>query len=159
MAPFVGLGWPGGEGLGMGCDRPGERCAEVPMYSLASYVEARVAGDGPIHVLSIDVEGHDFDVLFGAGPVLDRTEYLEFEYHRSGNWASYSRISDPVRLLDGKGFTCYWAGKKKLWRITDCYLDWYDWHGWSNVACVHRSQVELAGIMEGLFNQTLGVTT
>ena len=64
-----------------------------------------------------------------------------------------------MRLLDGKGFTCYWAGIKKLWRITDCYLDWYDWHGWSNVACVHRSQIELVGIMEGLFNRTLGVTT
>ena len=35
------------------------------------------------------VEGYDFDVLFGASSVLDRTHYLEFEYHEQGNWENY----------------------------------------------------------------------
>ena len=125
------------------------------MYSLETYVEIYVKYQGPINILSIDVEGFDFDVIFGAGSVLDRTEYLEFEYHIKGNWGNY-HITDAVRLLDGKGFTCYWAGKKKLWRITNCYINGlYDWHGWSNVACVHRSQAELADDMEKVFNETL----
>ena len=59
-------------------------CAEVDMYSLSSYVEKFVQSKGPINVLSIDTEGLDFEVLFGAGSVLDRTYYLEFEYHETG---------------------------------------------------------------------------
>ena len=57
---------------------------EVEMYSLDSYVEKFVKSKGPINVLAIDTEGWDFDVLFGASSVLDRTYYLEFEYHEMG---------------------------------------------------------------------------
>ena len=55
----------------------------------------------PINVLSIDVEGFDFDVLFGAGNVLDRTEYIEFEYYMDGNWINF-HVMDAVGLLNGK---------------------------------------------------------
>ena len=79
------------------------------MYSLETYVKNHVKDQGPINILSIDAEGYDFDVMFGAGSVLDRTEYLEFEYHREGNWGHY-HLPTAIRLLDGKGFTCYWAG-------------------------------------------------
>ena len=37
-------------------------------------------------MLSIDTEGRDFDVLFGASSTLDRTYYLEFEYHIDGDY-------------------------------------------------------------------------
>ena len=96
--------------------------SRIAWKSLCNYwVELHVTNNqGPINVLSIDVEGCDFDVTFGAGSVLDRTEYLEFEYHKRGTWGEY-HITDAVRLLDGKGFTCYWAGLNMLWRITDCY--------------------------------------
>jgi FkbM family methyltransferase len=151
---------PGSEGGSLvSCEVSKNSCVEVPMYSLETYVETHVQNQGPINVLSIDVEGFDFDVMFGAGSVLDRTEYLEFEYYRQGNWGNY-HLTDAIRLLDGKGFTCYWAGIEKLWQITNCYIDHlYSWHGWSNVACVHRSQVELADIMETNFNETVGSTT
>ena len=59
-------------------------CPDVNMYSLESYVDKFVTSKGPINVLSIDTEGQDFDVLFGAGSVLDRTYYVEFEYHIDG---------------------------------------------------------------------------
>lgn len=59
-------------------------CPDVKMYSLDSYVDKFVESIGPIHVLSIDTEGRDFDVLFGASSVLDRTYYVEFEYHGTG---------------------------------------------------------------------------
>ena len=127
------------------------------MYSLQTYVNNFVKSTGPINILSIDVEGFDFDVLFGAGDVLDRTQYLEFEFHKVGNWAKY-RVMDAVNLLDGKGFTCYWLGsKERLWRLTECdHPPFYNvFRDWSNVACVHRSQEELASIMENIFLDTV----
>lgn len=131
------------------------QCVDVPMFSLETYVQKYVKSKGPINILSIDVEGFDFDVLFGAGKVLDRTEYIEFEYHHVGNWKNYN-IMTAVGLLDTKGFTCYWTGDGDLWRITKCKHEFYDkWHDWSNVACVHRSQKELANSMETLFLDTL----
>jgi len=130
-------------------------CEDVPMFSLQSYVDTYVESKGPINILSIDVEGYDFDVLFGAGSALDRTEYLEFEYHEIGTWHNH-HLSDAVHLLDGKGFNCYWAGNGKLWRINGCMHEIYDtWHFWSNVACVHRSQVSLSETMERIFFETL----
>lgn len=146
----------GVENLGIHtCKEKKRFCESVPMYSLETYVDTFVHGQGPINILSIDVEGFDFDVLFGAGSVLDRTEYLEFEFHEVGNWGGY-HLTDSIRLLDTKGFTCYWAGVDKLWRITGCQHPLYEkWHGWSNVACVHRSTVGLAKIMEQLFLKSI----
>ncbi|KAL3766071.1 hypothetical protein ACHAW5_007766 [Stephanodiscus triporus] len=57
---------------------------EAPVYSLDSYVEKFISSKGPINLLAIDAEGWDFDALFGASSVLDRTYYLEFEYHMIG---------------------------------------------------------------------------
>ena len=59
-------------------------CVDVNMYSLDSYVRKFVKSKGPINMLSVDTEGWDFDVLFGGSSTLDRTYYLEFEYHRRG---------------------------------------------------------------------------
>ena len=121
------------------------------MISLQTYVDKFIKSKGPINILSIDVEGFDFDVLFGAGTVLDRTQYLEFEFHAIGAWVKY-HLTDIVGLLDGKGFTCYWAGNDRLWRITGCLHEIYATaHGWSNVACVHRSYTKLAKNMESKF--------
>lgn len=86
------------------------------MFSLEDYVAKYVKGRGPINILQIDGEGYDFDVLFGAGSVLDSTHYLEFFEYRY-------RLPDAVRLLDGKGFTCYWSGENRLCRISGCYFE------------------------------------
>jgi hypothetical protein len=57
------------------------------------------------------------------------------------------------------GFTCYWAGfNNTIWRITNCWLDHYESHSWSNIACVNRNFHEvndLAEDMEDLFMETL----
>jgi len=128
---------------------------KVPMYSADSYFDKFVKSKGPVNILQIDVEGWDFDVLFGASSVLDRTQYLEFEYHATGPWGGY-HLPDTVHLLDHKGFTCYWSGNSKLWRITGCYFDIYNtYHDWSNVACVHRTYEKLAERMESLFLATI----
>jgi FkbM family methyltransferase len=62
-------------------------CVDVNMYSLDSYVNHFVKSKGPINMLSVDTEGWDFDVLFGGSSTLDRTYYLEFEYHRRGAYS------------------------------------------------------------------------
>jgi len=79
----------GAEACGLkGCegwvDGANNAYVEVELYSLDSYAEKFVKSKGPINVLAIDAEGWDFDVLFGASSVLDRTYYLEFEYHMIG---------------------------------------------------------------------------
>lgn len=162
VVKFPSAAAAGVEDLGINTCKQNKRlaslCEDVPMYSLQTYVNKFVKSKGPINILSIDVEGFDFDVLFGAGSVLDRVEYLEFEYHVSGTWRKY-HLMDAVGLLNQKGFTCYWSGKEgKLWRITECDHDAYGvWHHWSNVACVHRSQKVLGAKMEKVFSDTLGL--
>lgn len=151
----IGTEWLGLKNCNSTDENDKTNCVEVPKFSLEDYVAKYVKGKGPINILQIDVEGYDFDVLFGAGSVLDSTHYIEFEYHETGNWANL-RLQDAVRLLDGKGFTCYWAGEKRLWRISGCYFEHYNYfHGWSNVACVHRSQKILYGRMEKIFTDLL----
>jgi FkbM family methyltransferase len=129
-------------------------CIEVAVLSLDSFVAKYVNSTGPIHSLSIDVEGFDFDVILGGKQTLKRVQYLEFEYNWMGSWAKQS-LSDAVDLLDEDGFTCYWAGQDMLWRITDCWLDHFKLHFWSNVACVNRKQEKLAKSMEATFQATL----
>eukprot|EP00581_Thalassiosira_minuscula_P010426 CAMPEP_0183710500 /NCGR_PEP_ID=MMETSP0737-20130205/6213_1 /TAXON_ID=385413 /ORGANISM="Thalassiosira miniscula, Strain CCMP1093" /LENGTH=440 /DNA_ID=CAMNT_0025938787 /DNA_START=54 /DNA_END=1376 /DNA_ORIENTATION=+ len=150
----------GEETLGIGnCEDGKFNCVDVPMYSLDSYADQFVQGKGPINVLQIDVEGYDFNVMFGASSVLDRTLYLEFEHSGAGTWGSL-HVQDAVKLLDGKGFTCYWASDNYLWRITQCYFDLYDsWKEWSNVVCVHRSNTKLLERMENNFLKTLADPT
>ena len=191
-----------------------------------------------INHVSIDVEGHDFDVLLGAAntnisqvrksrlqrrkmkdkekellqqqktttnntntttnnsanastssftsmivsptSILNRVEYIEFEYNWIGNWGSSKyTLSDAIHLLDEYGFTCYWIGNDELWRITNCmppmpqssqsedgssnnnnnnnddHDTYYDLKYWSNVGCVNRTQYGLYIIMETMFRDTI----
>ena len=132
-------------------------CTNVSVTTLDSFMENTQKKDADtIHFLSIDVEGFDFDVMKGGTQTLARTEYLEFEYHSVGHWAKQS-LQDAIKMLDGLGFTCYWAGVDKLWRLEDsCWLDHYHIHVWSNVACVNRKlNKQLAINMENTFLKTL----
>mmetsp|Transcript_25354 Transcript_25354/g.28364 ORF Transcript_25354/g.28364 Transcript_25354/m.28364 type:complete len:540 (-) Transcript_25354:87-1706(-) len=164
-------------------------CKDVEVITLKDYVETSIDKNSEantiIHHLSIDVEGFDVDVLFGAGPsVLKRVEYLEFEYNWMGSWEK-QHLHDVILMLDGKkhrpiynsnehngnatdidtneyselSFTCYWAGIQRLWRITDCWMRFYDIHTWGNVACVNRKLAPmLAAKMESVFLNTLNHT-
>jgi len=164
-------------------------CKDVEVITLKDYVETSIDKNSEantiIHHLSIDVEGFDVDVLFGAGPsVLKRVEYLEFEYNWMGSWEK-QHLHDVILMLDGKkhrpiynsnehngnatdidtneyselSFTCYWAGIRRLWRITDCWMRFYDIHTWGNVACVNRKLAPmLAAKMESVFLNTLNHT-
>jgi FkbM family methyltransferase len=134
-----------------GAENP-ECDVEVEVLALSDYVKKNIPGDGPIHILQIDVEGYDANVLLGAGKeVLQKVEYLEFEYNWMGSWSN-QHLYDIVEMLDEFDFTCYWAGRQKLWRITGCWQLYFDVHTWSNVACANRNRVpRLAEKMELIF--------
>ena len=55
-------------------------CVNVDMYSLDTYVSKFLSDDTQINYLSVDVEGFDQDVLLGGQSILNRVQYLEFEY-------------------------------------------------------------------------------
>lgn len=178
---FPNVTKPGVENGGINnCNDPKlqKYCVDVPLYRLDQYVQKYIpsllrtkqmatAGvdvgkdDGAaatINILSIDVEGYDYDVLLGSqNIVLHRTEYIELEYNWMGSWKN-QRLYDAITMLDSDqyNFTCYWAGQQKLWRITNCYLDYYDHRHWSNIACVSRTKVpKLAQNMEEIFLKTI----
>ena len=137
----------------------GVQCVDVNMYSLDTYVAKYIPHDGPIHHLSIDVEGFDMDVLLGGSNSLKRVHYLEFEYNWMGSWKG-QKLADAIGMLDNYfDFTCYWPGfNSSIWRITNCWLDHYELHYWSNVACVKRhveNTKKLAERMEQLFHETV----
>ena len=161
----TGGGIEGRESVGLGAlsaatDADAERCTgsgcatqSVPLYVLDDHVQRE--GLQYIDVLSIDTEGHDALVLQGGINTLAKgVGYVEFEYHYVGPWASI-RLQDVLALLHGFGFVCYWLGKGKLWRITGCWHPAYEAHQWSNVGCVHTSQVEWYRVMEQIFNETV----
>lgn len=141
------------------------KCRAVPTYSLNSYLKSFAPQQRRIiHYLKLDGEGYDYDMLLGSGQgaddVLRRTLYLQFERHSKGSWADQSLRELVSKLDQSLGFTCYLAGRHKLWRISSerCFLDHYDVPSWSNVACVNRvlpGAKALLEIMEQTYHQTL----
>lgn len=131
-------------------------CKEVPTLRLDSYTQKYGLEKSVIDVLSVDVEGFDWAVISSGKETLARTNYLEFEYNWMGPWGKQS-LKDSLTELKDQGFICYWPGRfGHIWRLTDCWQDYYDLKFWSNVACVKAgSQVELANRMEYMFQMTL----
>ena len=85
------------------------------------------------------------------------SHFLHFSW--MGSWRNQT-LSYLINLLDNEyGLTCYWPGiKSSVWRITGCWLDYYDIPFWSNVACVNRNIEDAKSIadrMEELFHETL----
>jgi FkbM family methyltransferase len=95
-----------------------------------------------IDILSIDTEGNDMRVIFGAVHSLSKVRLLEFEYHGVNRW-QYSDLQDLVDLLDQFNFDCYWPlNDGRLLRLTECWDDsYYAKRSWSNVVCCNRDEV------------------
>ena len=144
--------WPK-EGLDKLCD-------QIPMITADKYLETYV--DTNVHnlidILSVDVEGFDWDVLGlgGANQTLKRTKYLEFEYHGVGNWPKYNLSMVTTTLFVEFGLVCYYAGIDKLWRLTNCFQEYFEEHDQGNVACVNpHLNADLAVRMESNFQRQL----
>jgi FkbM family methyltransferase len=150
------------------CQTHADRCAKVQMYRLDTYVDKYLPEVHKedttriIDFLSTDVEGFDWEVLKGGDKTLRRVRYLEFEYNHRGKWQD-TLLSTAISTLKEQGFVCYWAGANgNAWRLTDCFLDYYNLKFWSNVACVNTKlkneddgAVFIANRLEELFLQTL----
>jgi len=145
------------------CDRLSEedqkeKCTQVEVVTLDSFAERYVPKEGTINVI-LSQSNVDYEVLAGATQVLQRTEYIEFGFSWKGTWAG-KNLMVVIDLLDNVGFSCYWAGTSKLWRITHCWREAYDTAKFiASVACVNRNLNEsktLAEDMERLFLQTIG---
>lgn len=132
------------------------KCEQVPVKTLDDFAKTHLttsANSKQVDVLTIDTDGFDFLVLQGATKLLQRTRYLEFEYH--GLWGNLT-LKDAVDFLDERQFVCYFAGQSRLFRLTGCWVDvLYEIYEWSNVVCAHRSEHEWLGIMEQIFQDTL----
>ncbi len=133
-------------------------CKVVNVFTLDYYMSevSKKKSIKTVNILSIDVEGFDFDVIQGGVNTLKKTEYLEFEYNWMGSW-SKQKLAEAISRLDYLGFSCYWAGVDNLWRIDEsCWLEHYEYHTWSNVACVNRNlNSVLVENMEDIFFKTL----
>ena len=136
------------KGLDNSCDSG--HCENVTVYSLDSFIKQLVPPH-PIGYLSIDVEGFDFDVvLSGINNTLSKVRYLEFEYNWMGSW-KYQSQYDAVHLLNRIGFTCYWARNNGLLlQVTNCWLQHYHVHAWSNVACLNRNDRLMRSVAENM---------
>lgn len=144
------------------CETPAaqksNQCLSIPVYTIDNYMTSIGADSRPIHYLSIDVEGYDFNVIKGAQKTLERVHYLEFEYNWVGPWAK-QHLADAIDLFKSKDFVCYFPGiNGNIWRITDCWQEFYAIHSWANVACVNYKIPEAAPLaeqMEMMFLKTL----
>ena len=99
----------------------------------------------------LSLRWRDFDVLLsGLNNTLSKVRYLEFEYNWMGSW-KYQSLYDAVHLLNRIGFTCYWGGNNGLlWQVTNCWLEHYHVHSWSNVACVNRNDRQMRSVAENM---------
>ena len=142
------------------CSKDHGQYTKLITYHLDTFISDFAKSTGPTHLLSIDVEGYDAAVLKGGADILQNVQYLEFVYNWMGAWKETS-VKDIIKLLDNKGFTCYWAGMNgHIWRITGCWMDQFDIKTWSNMACVNRNHSEVAPMavtMENMFLSTLAL--
>ena len=114
---------------------------------------AGAEGGGVIDVLAVDTEGLDALVLAGGARLLAqrRVRLLLFEYHNFRAWAT-TLLEDVVRSLDGHGFDCYLLQQRLALRLTGCWHAAFEFHYWSNVACVLRSEEALAAALAAFAN-------
>mmetsp|Transcript_22385 Transcript_22385/g.33076 ORF Transcript_22385/g.33076 Transcript_22385/m.33076 type:complete len:435 (-) Transcript_22385:377-1681(-) len=152
----------GTENLGMdNCRLPKDKksCTSVKKYTLDSFVAQFVKSNtSAIHHLSIDIEGYDASALMGAQKVLNRTEYLEFEYNWMGDWKKKYSLSRVITMLEETfHFACYFIGDREVWRISHgCWQEHYSIPFWSNVGCVSVPRAPtLLTKMEHVFQKTL----
>jgi hypothetical protein len=101
-----------------------------------------------IDLLHIDTEGNDAEVLKSARSVLrhKRVRVLIFEYHAFSPWDK-SQLRDVVKEMARNGLECFFMGQNRLWPISGtCWHAKYEFHQWSNVMCVLRSDSWYAAI-------------
>ena len=120
----------------------------------------------PIHYAQISGTDLDYTMLMKQLRVLlKQVRYLVFEYTWKGDWRDHHdnpKLSNVIQTLKENGLVCYWAGDKDsdfaLWRITNCWQDYFDYKTWAHIACVNTLHDDVKGLamnMERKFLETL----
>lgn len=102
----------------------------------------------PIAYLSIDVEGFDV-VLVRTTPFLkwDILNLNTIGWDPGNTNHCMTRCIYWIELA----FFCYWAGNNGLlWQVTNCWLEHYHIHAWSNVACINRNDRLMRSVAENM---------
>lgn len=97
------------------CGVEADSFLEVKTITLESYIKS--LGIKHIHLLKVDVEGHELKVLEGLGGFLhpDFIDLIQFEYGGTGI-DSMTSLRSLYRLLESKGFAVCKLMPKGLWR-------------------------------------------
>lgn len=101
-----------------------------------------------IDILHIDTEGNDAEVLKGSTHLLKshKIRALMFEYHHFLPWGNI-KLSDVVKTIDTYDMECFFCGRGRLWPISnECWDELYEFHRWSNVMCVLRTDPWLQAV-------------
>jgi hypothetical protein len=86
-----------------------KRCKTIQQYKLDTYTSQFVLPTSEPLLLSIDVEGFDWDVLLGILKHWNRS-VPEFRVQLERLLANNQTLSTAFRCLKEEGFVCYWAG-------------------------------------------------
>lgn len=135
-----------------------QKCKAVEGMTLDTFVNKNIPNTNKINVLLVYANAFEYEVLLGAKAALSRVEYLEFAFNHKNGWANPDHnLTAAVDMLNDIGLTCFWAGNKKLWRITGCSLPHYSTAKfWSNIACANRKVAPvIAQEMEKAFLETI----
>lgn len=129
----------------------GAHTLEIALDTVANFCEGRAVRH--IHLLKVDTEGHDMEVLRGAKPLLQegRISLLQFEYNH--RWVfSRNFLLDAFKLIEGMPY--------RLAKLQgDGLLLLRDWHPElekffeGNYALVHESALPWFSTREILFDR------
>eukprot|EP00747_Dinoflagellata_sp_TGD_P166528 gnl/TRDRNA2_/TRDRNA2_189441_c0_seq1.p1 gnl/TRDRNA2_/TRDRNA2_189441_c0~~gnl/TRDRNA2_/TRDRNA2_189441_c0_seq1.p1 ORF type:complete len:336 (+),score=37.15 gnl/TRDRNA2_/TRDRNA2_189441_c0_seq1:80-1087(+) len=121
--------------------------APVPVRTVDSIVKG--LGLAHVDILSIDTEGADPDVLFGARSTLSSVRYLEFEVHRDMTGSAWSNHTLRA-VVDGlPAFECFWAGNNgRLVNIKACWSNAFERGTWANAVCAKKGDPWLPLLQE-----------
>lgn len=100
-------------------------------------LEAKELCWAELDFLKIDVEGYDFNVLRGAGSLLDANAIgiIQFEY--SGFWRKAGSTLDAARtFLENRGYEVYLLRRNGICMVP--YEPWGDYFGYSNYVAVSK---------------------
>jgi len=118
-------------------DDNGWQSEEVRLTTVDLYCEANSITE--VHLLKIDAEGHDFEVIAGASKMFDRhaIRVLQFEYNH--RWiGSRNYLRDVFAFLNPKGYT--------IGKLTGAQVEFYPNWQWelesyvegNYIACSHE---------------------
>jgi FkbM family methyltransferase len=77
---------------------------EVPMIALDKFLEQEGAGEGPVKLIKIDIEGYEYSALRSATRTLSRTQWILTEFSPYLMRDAGQDPMDYIRLLKGAGF-------------------------------------------------------